>query len=283
MKEADEEERMLRRYLLGELDEDKQERVEERFITDREFKERVLMTEGELVEDYLASELSETEKEMFLRHFLSTPEQHRKLRIAGSLKKHLTVGIPRLPTEPGGEVRPSGVRESVFKGWPFRRNPMVLALVSLGLFFAVVFGLVWMAGVQQRRNQLAEVRRELEQLNNQSASNGSRWVFLTPLATRGGGEANTLTPSIDGTAAQLWLMLVKDEYQRYQVGFQKEGDVEQFPISGLRAATTPRGKAVPVRIPARLLSPGVYILKLNGVADDGRVEVIGEYRFSLTP
>jgi hypothetical protein len=279
MKEMDNEEKMFRRYLLGELDEDEQERIEERFITDRDFKERSLMTEDELVEDYLAGELSEAEKELFVGHFLSTPEQRRKLRIVGSLKRFLAVETPLHPTEPGGEVRPPGSRESEIKNRPFWRNPLIFVPVSLLLLFAVVFGLVWSFGVQQRRKQLAELRWELAQLNSQSISDGSRGVFLPPLVARGGSEANTL-PASD-TVAYLWLVLVKDEYQSYQVVFQKDDDTEQFPINNLRAETTQRGRAIPIRIPAGILKPGTYTLKLNGVNNGGRIEEVGEYNFSV--
>jgi hypothetical protein len=260
MKEADTEERMLRQYLLGQLAEDKQEYVEERFITDRDFKERALIAEDELVQDYLSGELSERERTLFLGHFLSTPEQLQKLRIANSLKKHLATEMPLHPTKPGGEVRPPGIRESAVRNKPFWRNPLVFVPVSLTLLFAVAFGLVWLLGGQQRRKQLAEFRWEIEQLNSQSVSNDSR---------------------APGTVAQLWLMLVKDEYSSYQVVFQKDGNAEQFPISGLRTEVTPRGKAIPFRVPAEILSPGTYILKLNGITDSERIEEVGEYNFRV--
>src|SRR5215216_6370380 len=98
MKEANEEEFLLRLYLLGELGEGEQESVEERFITDRGFKERVLVVEDELVEDYLSGELSETEEASFVRHFLSTPEQRQRVRIAGAIKKYMAAEVPAHPT-----------------------------------------------------------------------------------------------------------------------------------------------------------------------------------------
>jgi hypothetical protein len=281
MKDADKEERILRQYLLGELDEDEQEYIEERFITDRDFKERTLITEDELVEDYLSGELSEVEKKLFLGHFLSTPEQLRKLRIASSLKKYLNTEMPMHPTKPGGEVRPPGIRESAIRNKPFWRNPMIFVPVSLTLLFAVIFGLVWLVGVQQRRKQLAELRLEVEQLNNQAVSNSSRGIFLTPLNARGDRDANILPAPANGTVAQLWLMLIKDEYPSYQVIFQKDGNAEQFPVSGLRTEVTPRGKAIPLRIPAEILNPGTYILKLNGITDGERIEEVSEYNFRV--
>lgn len=282
MKDANEEEFLLRRYLLGELAEGEQESVEERFITDRDFKERVLVIEDELVEDYLSSELSEAEEALFVRHFLSTPEQRRRLRIADTLKKHLAAKPPAHFTEPGGEPRTPGVKESEVRPRPFWRNPSVLVPALLSLLFAIVLGLVWLAQTQQRREELVDLRRELERLNQQPQPDGSRWVFLTPLNVRGDREANVLQSPVSGTVVQLWLMLVKDEYQSYQVIFLKDGDANQFPVSGLRAETTSSGRAIPLRIPAERLPPGTYLLKLNGITEGERIEEVGEYNFRVS-
>jgi hypothetical protein len=280
MKEVDEEERLLRRFLLGLLDEDERERVEERFITDRDFKELALMVEDELVGDYLTGGLSETEEELFVKHLLSTPEQRRKVRIASALRNYVVSGAPPFPTGPGEP--PGSGKDEANKG-VFWLNRTVILTASLAMLLAVIFGAVWFAGVPRRGDQIAEVRRELEQLNRQPISNGSSGFFLSPLAARGGGATNTLPPSNDGAVIQLWLLLVKDEYPGYQVIFQKDGEAERFTLGGLRAETTPSGRAIPVRLPARLLRPGVYIFKLSGVATDGRVEEVGEYDFRTTP
>ena len=282
MKEANEEEFLLRRYLLGELGEGEQESVEERFITDRGFKERGLVIEDELVEDYLSGELSEAEEASFVRHFLSTTEQRQRVRIAGAIKKYMAAEVPAHPTEPGGDVRTPGVRDSEFRNRSFWRNPSVLVPASLALLLAVALGVGWLVVKERQRKELADSRLELERLNRQPVSDGSRWVVLSPLNVRGAREANVLRRPADGTVVQLWLMLVKDEYQNYQVVFQKDGDAEQFPVGGLRAETTPHGRAIPLRIPTEILTPGIFILKLKGVSEGNRIEEIGEYNFRVT-
>jgi hypothetical protein len=283
MKEADEEEKMLRRYLLGELDEDERERVEERFITDGDFKERALMTEGELVDEYLAGELSEAEKELFVGHFLSTPGQQRKLRITASLKRHVAAETPIPPPPPGGEGLLPGDVEGVIQAVPFWRNPWVVGGASLALLLAVIFGSLWLNGVRRERQRLAGVQKELQQVNAEPASDGAPAVFLAPVALRGGDRSSTLSPRADGGTVQLWLVLVRDEYPSYQVVFRKDGDADRFTVDGLRAETSPRGRAISFRLPSHLLSPGLYVLTLNGVADGGRTEAVGEYSFEATP
>ncbi|MBV9926993.1 MAG: hypothetical protein JOZ96_18390 [Acidobacteria bacterium] len=282
MKEANEEESLLRRYLLGELDEGDQESVEERFITDRGFNERVLVAEDELVEDYLSGGLSEAEKASFVRHFLSTPNQRRKVRLAGAIKKYMAAEVAAYPTEPGGNVRTPGAIDSEPARRPFWRSPPVLVAASLALLLAVALGVGWLVVTERRRKELASSRQELERLNRQPVSDDPRWVILTPLNVRGDREANVLQRPAGGTVVQLWLMLVKDEYQSYQVILQKDGDAEQLLVGGLRAETTPHGRAIPLRVPAQILPPGTFVLKLNGVSEGDRVEEVGEYNFRVT-
>lgn len=282
MKEEDFEEATLRRFLLGRLNEDERERVEERFTTDRDFRELALMVEAELVEEYLDGSLPESEEELFVKHLLSTPEQQRKIRIAGSLRSYLDAGEPAAHTLPGHDARePAAVGGGIsLNGFLFNRPALFAA--SLALLLALVFGSVWLFGVRRQRNQLAEVRRALEQLNRLPLPDGSTGVFLSPLTVRGGGAQNTLQPPNDAVA-HLWLLLVKDEYQSYQVVFWKEDDAERFTLGGLRAEATPSGKAIPVRLPAGLLRPGTYVFTLNGVTADGLTEEVGEYDFRVTP
>ena len=69
-------------------------------------------------------------------------------------------------------------------------------------------------------------------------------------------------------------------YKNYQVTLQRVGGLSQYSIPALRAADTPAGLAVTVRIPARLLTPGTYRLKLSGLGADGLPPVeLDEYTF----
>jgi hypothetical protein len=282
MKETDEEEKVLRQYLLGELDEADQERVEELFLSDPSFQERLLITEDELVEDYLADELSQAEKVLFTNHFLATPEQRRKLGIADSLQRYIAaLPVPPAPAS-GDEVLQPGARKSRIKNQPFWRNPLVFAPVSFALLLLMALVAVWQVGIQQQRNRFAEIRRQFEQVNNQPVDATAPSILLTPLKVRGGGVPST-SLNADNADRQLWLQLITEEYQNYQVVLQKDGDTEQLPLSDRRAVVTPHGKAIPLRIPSRVLTPGVYIVKLNGIAGGGRIEEVGEYSFQLTP
>ena len=83
------EHRGIRRYLLGVTQQEEQPQIEERLLTDSGFYEELLITEDDLIDEYLEGKLSPSEQRDFEEHFLSTPERQKKLRFAGALKKYV--------------------------------------------------------------------------------------------------------------------------------------------------------------------------------------------------
>lgn len=82
-------ERRVRRYLLGELPEEDARQLEERLLREDEFVEQVLLLEDELIEDYAGEELSADERGRFERHFLTTPRRRRQLMTVRGLKQYV--------------------------------------------------------------------------------------------------------------------------------------------------------------------------------------------------
>lgn len=79
---------IIKEYLLGGLPEEERQRLEERLFVDRSFFQLVRIAEDELIDSYIEGDLSE--KERFVTHFLATPQQRQKLRIAMALKKKVS-------------------------------------------------------------------------------------------------------------------------------------------------------------------------------------------------
>ncbi|HEV2798885.1 MAG TPA: hypothetical protein VGW12_00210 [Pyrinomonadaceae bacterium] len=79
---------MIREYLLGQLSDEEQERVEERLMTDQDFFEQAMMAETELIDDYLAGDLAEAES--FENYFLSAPQQRQRLRAATIFQRYVS-------------------------------------------------------------------------------------------------------------------------------------------------------------------------------------------------
>jgi uncharacterized membrane protein YccC len=79
----------LKRYMLGELDQEEQQRLEREIMTDNHTFEQLSAAEDELVEEYLEGSLSAREREKFEKHFLSTPERRQELKLAKALRRYV--------------------------------------------------------------------------------------------------------------------------------------------------------------------------------------------------
>jgi anti-sigma-K factor RskA len=106
-------EALLRRYLLGELEGDELRRVEERLFLEDEFFNYLLAMEDELADDYVGGRLTPPERESFEKRFLSTPERHQTLRFARALKRYAAAegASPK-------EATPSGATPERASFWP---------------------------------------------------------------------------------------------------------------------------------------------------------------------
>ncbi|HEX2491100.1 MAG TPA: hypothetical protein VHR27_16940 [Blastocatellia bacterium] len=85
-----EDERLIRQYLLDELSEEGQAKVQDRLLCDREFFDRLVVEENELMDDYLRGALTRQREEKFESYFLASPERRQKLRFAKALKKRIS-------------------------------------------------------------------------------------------------------------------------------------------------------------------------------------------------
>ncbi|HEX2270066.1 MAG TPA: zf-HC2 domain-containing protein [Pyrinomonadaceae bacterium] len=75
---------LITKYFFGELSDDEQRQLEERYFVDSEFLERMQAVEAELIEDYLAGALSKEAAAKLEAHMLQSPHQQRKLTFTES-------------------------------------------------------------------------------------------------------------------------------------------------------------------------------------------------------
>jgi hypothetical protein len=290
MREESENDEAIRRLLLGLSDDEERRSAEELFMTDPEYREKVLMAEDDLIEGYLDGSLSEGERERFRAHFLSTPRQQRRVRVARSLRSFAAVEVTA-HSPPAVEDDPQPI------GWLRRladalrlRSPAVYVPLAAALLVALVFGSWWLFESSRARQLRAqeearrlEVERLLARFNDPSGAGlpepGSPVFSLPLMPVNVRGEALTVPPQPESGVVELRLLRADDGYKSYKATLHRVGGLSQYSIPGLRAADTSAGRAVPVRIPARLLTPGTYRLKLSGVGADGRPVELDEYTF----
>ncbi len=75
----------IRDYLLGHLNDEEQEKVEERLMVDDEFFEELEISKGELLEAHIDGQLAQKDHEWFERHYLASPEGRQRRTFAMAL------------------------------------------------------------------------------------------------------------------------------------------------------------------------------------------------------
>jgi len=95
----------IREYLLGRLSDDEEEKVEARLMVDDELFEELEISRGELLEEYCAGELSQTDRKSFEAGYLASPEGRKRHTFSRALE--------RLPERPPAPV-PARPRISFF-------------------------------------------------------------------------------------------------------------------------------------------------------------------------
>lgn len=84
------EKKLIRSYFLGDLPEGEEDHILERSFTDPDFYEKLLIIQGELVDDYALGLISEEERKKLEKGFLVSPHQYQKVRIVRTLKQYIS-------------------------------------------------------------------------------------------------------------------------------------------------------------------------------------------------
>ena len=78
-------EKVITRYLLGELPEEQQVEIEDRAFADQEYLASITAVENDLIDEYVRRELSETERLRFESRFLASAERRKRVEFAKAL------------------------------------------------------------------------------------------------------------------------------------------------------------------------------------------------------
>lgn len=76
---------LIDRYLLGDLPEERQAEIEDRAFQDRQYMERILAAESDLIDEYVRGGLSDSQRRLFQSRFLASAERRRKVEFAQAL------------------------------------------------------------------------------------------------------------------------------------------------------------------------------------------------------
>lgn len=315
MKATRKSDKLIVRYLLGDLRGQDENRLEESYFENDDFYLQLKKVERDLIDSYLGGTLTSRERQQFEGHYLDSPSRRQRVEFAKALARSFS------ESRPGAAA--ATIRESVAWWSSFadllgpRPRAMVLAsalmvvVVSVSLLTIETFRFRnrldqserERATLQQRQRDLqqriAEQQAHSEQLTQEIEQQRSQLdlldqelarqqqsvpksqpliasLVLTPGLVREGGEAKKLVLA-GASLVRLQLTLEKDDYRSYRASIRTVEGGEIWNQRVLKAQSTKSGKAVVLRLSAALLTEGDYLLTLSGVTAEGDVEDIGNY------
>ncbi|MGH9855126.1 MAG: hypothetical protein ACREBD_35285 [Blastocatellia bacterium] len=313
-------ERLMVRYLLGELPESEVERLDEQSFADDDFFRRLQTVENDLIDAYARGEMAPGEREQFERHFLTTPKRRERAAFAEALA---AFRFEQPTNDPAGAAQTE--RISLWQSFiNFFRVPrptlqFSLAAASVVLLLGAAWLIVETARLRSRltqieqqqaaltrreqelqaqvaeqrvdRDQLAEelrrVQEQRDQLERELAGlkpaepNFALFVLSPGVRGPGGGPKDfTLPPGAQ--TVKLRVEFESDPYPSYRAELRTQaGDQQVWSGGKLRARAEGGIKIINLSLRASLFQPQGYLLNLKGVAANGEITDIRSYQFRV--
>lgn len=153
-----ENERLIRRYLLGDVTAEEQREIEQRLFSDEHSLAQANRIENELIDEYVSGELTGESKSQFERHFMNAPDRRESVVFARALNSYVSA---KADPDSSLNVVSSSLKRSRFHLLPAvtTRAPFILqaSLVIVAAVFCTL--LVWMfLDRVQLRTQLEQAR-----------------------------------------------------------------------------------------------------------------------------
>jgi hypothetical protein len=267
---------VLREFLLGKVDDEEAARIESLFLTDSEARERILVIEQELIEDYIEDSLTAGDREKFLLRYGQTAAQLQQLRISQAIKDWALRESAREQMVPVELSTWSRLRARL------RLKPVFVIPIAVTAMIAIVCAAVWLNG----RIKRAAIEQELAQLNTPASlrevPERMFSVNLSPIVVRSTeSEIVIKRPAVATAIVELHLPWIqKERYPTYQAEIRSVGGDESFTIPNLQAENDGRYE-IRLRFPARLISRGQYQVRLSGIDPAGAAGISEEYSFTV--
>jgi hypothetical protein len=317
MSEKRESERLLRSYLLGDLNSEEQQRIEQSLMTDAAAMDALGCLENELIDDYLEGTLSEHEKKRFEDIFLAAPERMRMLQFAQILKRYIARQKTEEKSRSFWKKFLPAIRHSSNPGLTWSLAACILLLLVGSSLAALHIARLQKAldqamsanpsmqivELQKRNNELASALHREQIRVNQQQQPAAELESNEPQiqATRRTGQAQSTVISIvlapgllrdtDGihkiripkqtNLVQFDLKMEPQNYARYQATLQRVGEHPLWTQISPNVQSGTEPQFFRLIMPAHLLKPGDFVLKLSGIPNGGELEEIGSYYFRI--
>lgn len=277
--------KIYRRFLLGIASEDEQCRVEEAVLTGELDAGFLDTAEDELIDDYLLGEITSEERRGFEEQFLITEQRRQRLGFASALIEY----SQKLSVEDHpAEQKLAPIRSMSFKlSWKYAAVFSAAASIVL----AVLTGLEW-KNLQQQTQVAQEAKNELTRLQTAAAAKAPSGILSGSDATTSRMpviEFESTTRAIYPivfhvpTAAQFaridWRISTPLAAKYRQVLLSGSGQqlwAQEFPANVLSPA-----RQSTMVLPASILVPGTYHLRLEGGSSGGQFEELADSVFRV--
>src|SRR5499426_4429400 len=163
----DQSEKLIRKYLLGELAEADQSALEQELLIDRGKFERVWAVENELVDSYVRGEMSRADRKRFESHYLASPLHRERVAIAESFITNIDQAV--------GETVEVSEKEPLVP-WP-RSFPLRSPRQVFGPVFGVVLVMALLLTFSMVRSYIERVRLTGQIANVQKEAQSEREIL----------------------------------------------------------------------------------------------------------
>jgi hypothetical protein len=286
------EQKVIRRYLLGKLDERQCEQLEERVLISPAFKMQVMIAEDELAEDYVSGRLSSKDQEAFRRRFLLTREQNQRIEIIRTLGAYAVQQPPVHITVAANNIRAQPSEGIKLPSFLLSRPALILLGVILVLAVGGAFWLVRRSSSPRTDPDDLTRRREIEREVSRLNPTGNQplppeltahisSVILTPNLLRGAGETPKVETSSKVSVVQFHLKLPLDGYESYRVALYTSKGIELLHHDGLTSQSPDNSKDLIFNMPSSALHSDDYRLNLSGYRNMNPLEEVADYYFRV--
>jgi hypothetical protein len=308
-----EKEDLMQRFLLGTVSEQEQVEIEDRFVADDDFFERLLALEDELIDAYERGALTTRERALFESRFLTRPSGRERLEFARTLRS----SIARIPSDLSAmqaEASPFSWWQNLLAALRAPRRPVAWAATLV--LIVMLGGILWVLLDRSKSPSPAELAQSQpaprdstqtvrppenvgaanepeviplpapspsapqEKKSRQATSTVVASFVLTPGLLRDSGASKTLV--IPQNAAQVSFQLPLEQgtvtdYKNYRASITL-ADGKKIWSGSVRKSP---GGTLQLALPATLFEPGDYILELRGITSARTSEAVAEYAFRI--
>jgi hypothetical protein len=155
--------KLIARYLLGELPEEQQIEIEDRAFQDQEYLATITAVENDLIDEYARQELSETERRKFEARFLVSAERRKRVAFAKALAT--VAGEDTVPQKRESKATAVSWRDA-FEAFIRGLNPVAKVAFAAVVLLVLVGGAWLIIETLRLRSQLTRLQAE-----NQSRGN----------------------------------------------------------------------------------------------------------------